>query len=316
MEGPQSVQSSVPLVVGGTVIFLAGLVVWTVVAVLVARGARPLPFVRRRPVPWQAAHVAAISAAYLLVGLLVRWVDVEWFGLPVADSAKPATGVARVGQQEVSAREHPLVILLSRSPSLGTLALCFVAAVLVAPVAEEFLFRLVLQGWLEAVETRHGRRLAWLRRLPRGSGPVVLASVVFGAMHYRAGIEEPDPRLIALQMASSAVASVVVLAFGIGLLVCSAKARAADLGFVWRRLPHDMGLGVAVFFGFAAMIYLLRAMLSVRLGENVADPLVLFLFAMILGTLYFRTHRLVPSIALHMSLNLTSLTMAWFGAGT
>ena len=39
---------------------------------------------------------------------------------------------------------------------------------------------------------------------------------------------------------------------------------------------------------------------------------VLFFFALALGTLYYRTHSVVAPIVLHMALNVTSLTMAWF----
>jgi len=51
--------------------------------------------------------------------------------------------------------------------------------------------------------------------------------------------------------------------------------------------------------------------LSARFPANVADPLTLFLFSLILGTLYYRTHRILPAIVLHMTLNFTSLTLAW-----
>jgi membrane protease YdiL (CAAX protease family) len=35
---------------------------------------------------------------------------------------------------------------------------------------------------------------------------------------------------------------------------------------------------------------------------------------LVLGLLYYRTHRIVPSVVLHMSLNLTTLAMAWLAA--
>jgi len=39
----------------------------------------------------------------------------------------------------------------------------------------------------------------------------------------------------------------------------------------------------------------------------------LFFFALVLGTLYYRTHRLLPLIVLHAALNGTSLLLAWLG---
>ena len=48
--------------------------------------------------------------------------------------------------------QHPLVQLVIEEPSPSLLAVAFVAAVIVAPVCEEIIFRLLLQGWLEKLE--------------------------------------------------------------------------------------------------------------------------------------------------------------------
>ena len=55
--------------------------------------------------------------------------------------------------------KHPLVeMVISGEPNLGVVFLASIAAVVVAPVSEEILFRLLLQGWLEKFEHR------WVRR--------------------------------------------------------------------------------------------------------------------------------------------------------
>jgi membrane protease YdiL (CAAX protease family) len=45
------------------------------------------------------------------------------------------------------------------------------------------------------------------------------------------------------------------------------------------------------------------------------DPIPIFFFAIALGLLYNRTHRALPSIAVHMALNAASLAMvlSWRG---
>jgi membrane protease YdiL (CAAX protease family) len=53
--------------------------------------------------------------------------------------------------------QHPFVDLLSNDPRFGYLLPIGVAALLAAPLAEEFFFRLVLQGWLERLMTRGSR---------------------------------------------------------------------------------------------------------------------------------------------------------------
>ena len=61
------------------------------------------------------------------------------------------------------------------------------------------------------------------------------------------------------------------------------------------------------FAGLAAPIYGIQVVLLELLPSDfVPDPITLFLFALALGTLYHRTHRVVPAITLHMALNGTT----------
>lgn len=70
--------------------------------------------------------------------------------------------------------EHPIIDFLARHRDLPSLMLVGVAAVIVAPVAEEFFFRRVLQGWLEK---------AW------GAIPAVgISAVLFGLAHVGQGL--------------------------------------------------------------------------------------------------------------------------------
>jgi membrane protease YdiL (CAAX protease family) len=52
--------------------------------------------------------------------------------------------------------EHPLLESVRAHPSFATLTNVAVAALLVAPLIEEFLFRVLLQGWMERVATIRG----------------------------------------------------------------------------------------------------------------------------------------------------------------
>ena len=75
--------------------------------------------------------------------------------------------------------QHPLVELLREhmDPALATVGVF--SAVVVAPVAEEYFFRVLLQGWLERLVRPH---LRWLA--------VVLSAECFAAVHWSHG---PDP---------------------------------------------------------------------------------------------------------------------------
>ena len=293
---------SLALVVAGYVGLLAAVVVWMAVAARARRGLPVIPYVWRRPVPWNAIHVIAILLLYLGLAVASQRSAIWLFDLPVVDA--PAAV-----QPD---KPHLVVTLLRESHTPATLLLCFISVVVVAPIVEEFVFRVVLQGWLEAVEMRLRRQIPALRRLIPGAAPVVLISLLFGGMHYRIGNAQPDPRVIAHLMAGDTAARVVTLLLAIGLLRWGAGAKAEDLGLVREKLFPDARLGILAFLGIGVLIYSLKIFLARFLPQNVADPLVMFVFAAILGTLYCRTHRIAAAIVLHLVLNLTSLTMEWF----
>ena len=81
------------------------------------------------------------------------------------------------GLDQLVPYRHPIIDFLSEHRDPLSLAMVFVSAVVVAPIAEEFFFRGVLQGWLH-------------KRLPefRGLGAIALASLAFGLAHVGQGL--------------------------------------------------------------------------------------------------------------------------------
>jgi membrane protease YdiL (CAAX protease family) len=86
--------------------------------------------------------------------------------------------------------KHPLVELMETRPNLAVMILATVMAVGVAPLFEEFVFRVLLQGWLEDQQVRLRERRAASGDERPGFAPIVVASVVFAALHMGHG---PDP---------------------------------------------------------------------------------------------------------------------------
>jgi membrane protease YdiL (CAAX protease family) len=86
--------------------------------------------------------------------------------------------------------EHPLAKLAKEQPEIGTLALATVSAVAVAPIVEEFLFRVVLQGWFEKWEALWRQGTSTTHALPPGLLSNVIVAAIFGLMHWGHG---PDP---------------------------------------------------------------------------------------------------------------------------
>ena len=277
----------------------------TAVVLRVRRGLPVVPYQPRRRVPWKVTDLVFVLVAGQVLGLCVVGADNLWFSR-LADADAP------IESGERSDGAHPLLVLLEADGSFRALLLVCVCAVVVAPIVEEFFFRLLFQGWLEAKEGHLRRQSKVLRRLTPGTLPVLTASLLFGAIHYRPLPTPDDPKVLVHMLASGAVARVLTMAFALWLVRSRAGATAADLGFDREKLLADVRLGLVAFAAVAAIVYAMKIALEVALPQNpINDPIALVFFAAVLGTLYYRTHRIVPSIVLHMALNATSIAMAW-----
>ncbi|TVS20464.1 MAG: CPBP family intramembrane metalloprotease [Planctomycetaceae bacterium] len=67
--------------------------------------------------------------------------------------------------------EHPLIKLLQERPDPIFLGITAFAAVIVAPVAEEYFFRVLVQGWLHKLHCSGGAISSWIRIPPRSDAP-------------------------------------------------------------------------------------------------------------------------------------------------
>jgi membrane protease YdiL (CAAX protease family) len=281
--------------------------VWAMLAARWRQGRPAVPYQPRRRAPWGAWELVLIVAFYVMAYWLTFALAGAVFG------AGPASGtVGQVGNlphDKESTAAHVVAQLLAEN-NVWVLLLCVVAAAIVAPVAEEFFFRVLLQGWLEARERRWRR---WLR-VSRGVVPIVPTALIFAAMHFRRSAPPASARELMLGVASNTVASIVALAFAIAWLRQCVGATAADFGWTPRKLWGDIVLGLAAFGAIAAPLYVMQLAFRLLLPESIApDPLPLFFFALVLGILYYRTHRIVPLVVLHAALNATSLVLTWLG---
>jgi membrane protease YdiL (CAAX protease family) len=288
-------------------IAVACVVVWAWVLERWWRGQDVVAYQARLPVPWHLGDLAWIVLFYLTM-------EVGAFKL-AGDLLGPG-GMQAVGGS--SADKSSAVHIISQLIAEGNawvLLLCGISAIIVAPATEEFFFRVLLQGWLEALQHRWRRHVPTLRRLvPLGAGPIVLTSLVFARMHFRVDSPTYSAAFLVLLLALDGVAKVVSLVFAIVFLRWRAGATAADLGWAPQKLVGDVELGFTSFLAVAVPVYAMQAVLSARLPAYIApDPIPLFFFAVALGFLYFRTHRIVPLIILHAIFNGASLAMATLG---
>ncbi len=265
-----------------------------------------LKFERRRPAPWRASDMIIVLSIYVVLQLAAFASVRAWLGPEITQSP--------VMYDVEDANNAHLVARLVIKGSGWILLLCGFSAVVVAPIVEEFMFRVVLQGYLEGAQWRYRKLLPTLRMLMPGAvGPILLTSLLFGGMHFRCKMPPMDPRFLIGVMTGATVASLLTAACTIVVLRVRAGATAADLGWAPRKFFRDFALGLAAFLALAVPVYVLKIVSGQLLPDYIsADPFPLFVLSLALGTIYYYTHRIVPAIVAHMSLNATSLAMAWF----
>ena len=278
--------------------------VWIWLAVRASRGVPSLPYQPRRQVPWQGLDVLLVFGLFYLLPALVAEISAPWFQI---DFAPPAAG-----DETPLDAEHPLTKLLIEGPNAGILVLAVFSAIVVAPIVEEFLFRVVLQGWFESLERRFRRQM---RHIAPGAIPIVLSSLPFAAVHFRSAAPTPPVDVIVFLVAVRTVASLLTLGLAVAWLRFRTKATFADLGVVPRKLPEDVKIGLVAYLAVTVPIYLVLYSAHILAGlflpsTFVVDPLPLLLLALTLGTLCYRTRRVGSAIVLHTVFNATAVLMA------
>jgi membrane protease YdiL (CAAX protease family) len=167
--------------------------------------------------------------------------------------------------------EHPLIEMLKKNPSSRFFALSGFAAVIVAPLVEEYFFRVLLQGWFERLAI--GGDSSW--------------RIFFGG-------RKPSDRTNADAPAADPT-SMNVEASGNQIAALPESEKALDVASRIPRWP----------------IVVSAALFAASHASNGPDPVPLFVLALGLGYLYQTTRRILPSIIVHFLLNGATLLMMW-----
>lgn len=115
-------------------------------------------------VPWVLAWTTGAKARSFGID---RGSIVRFFGTGIAWGVMmfPVIFLVNAGVMKlIGSKEHPVAELMKGDRSASYLAFSFFSVVIVAPLAEELFFRVILQGWLEKVaagltQLRRGERL-------------------------------------------------------------------------------------------------------------------------------------------------------------
>jgi membrane protease YdiL (CAAX protease family) len=170
---------------------------------------------------------------------------------------------------------HELIKMLTeKKPSPIVMALAAVTVVVVAPVCEEIVFRLLLQGFLESWEFKRAcRRESVSADSNRDEPQEVLEPV--GGEESKLANAEPCHRLDSTLIEEAPPRGIAGLSFGVVPIFVS-----------------------SVFFALAHFGY----------GP---EPVPLFFLAIVLGYVYQRTHRILPSIVTHALFNAFAMFILW-----
>ncbi len=290
--------------------FAACAVAWAAIFERLVSGKPVLPYQPRRRVPWQFWDLLAVLFFYIAGVIIV--IHLAQYFFPLESSAPPHK--TATGQTSTI---NPIIQVLAVKNWVA-LFLCGTTAVLVAPVAEEFFFRVLLQGWMEKVERTWRRRLPMLRRwMPPGAMPIFISSIIFAGQHFRQETPVLNVELLMLLLACDSIVKILAIIFSVVYLHWRVGATAVDFGWAPKIILADVRLGLIAFMAIAVPIFgSLIIALQLLPKEIAPDPIPIFFFAIALGLLYNRTHRAAPSIAVHMALNATSLAMVFlWGTG-
>lgn len=170
--------------------------------------------------------------------------------------------------------EHPLIKMLAKGdPDWALMVAATVAAVVIAPVCEEVMFRLLLQGWLEKWEAKS---VGLLEPLSEPLAATDESAPADAAIIDDATADTAPPEITERLIASPPTRGFAGLPFGLMPIAAS-----------------------SLLFGLAHFGY----------GP---EPIPLFLLALSLGYVYFRTHRIVPSIVAHAIFNSFAMLQLWW----
>ena len=264
------------------------------------------------------------------IGLsLVRWRANVMLGAGAFFVAIPVVfGTFELTQRIFPVRSHPIEALARDSLAWYEWLFLFAQVVFFAPIAEEWLFRGILQGWLRRTNLLGHAMLLWVT-----IGWFALNSIA-GASADKAKVDaEPRwdqyaPLVFGCLLGGVYAAGALwlyrpVLTRGLRVFTDGPAgiANAPDLwtsnlfeaeGYERRTLPwSEFGPAWPAWKDANARLAIVGSAMAFALAHPWPTPIPLFLLALVLGWLTYRTQNLVPAMVLHGLFNLLSFLVLW-----
>lgn len=182
---------------------------------------------------------------------------------------------------------HPLIEAVQRDPSKYLVLAVYFSAVISAPIFEELVYRLLLQGGLERWEDEF---IDW----PYSRRRLVT--------------EEPSPGTDAMQHDESAGESPPATPHRTAPGAEHVQEHLFQEEQIAPALLCASGAVIGLRHGWAPILASSFLFALAHLGAG-ASPIALFVFALFLGYVYQRTHRILPSVVAHLVMNFISVSM-------
>ena len=256
-----------------------------------------IPEIEKPSVPWTILDVVLFLGLWLGLQLFVSVV------IGVVLVATHSHDQLRAQAAGGEGYQHPVTQMIQMGKDAPIILLvAFVSVVVVAPIVEEFLFRFILQGWLEAKLLQF--------RIPCASGiAITITSLFFALIHAGDSGNLGVWPLFFLFLASS-VMNVLLLLFGIIYLALLRNVNFIDYLFGTERFFRPGFIAVA---GYCTLGILFCQGFGILLGYMYKDvnvtPIPIFFFALMLGTLYSKTKNLSYCILFHTCLNAVAMVL-------
>ena len=228
-----------------------------------------------KSVPWKGVDV--------LLFLILFWGMALWCFCSgyIAAFSSPHSHLSWNAQLTKAGINEPVFLLFA-----------FLSIVVVAPIVEEFIFRLLFQGWLEAKFKQF--------RIPYASGiAIVIASFVFTVSHFSFIFAIPMHYFV--MTVTHVILGISLFTFGIVYLVRKRNIKITQFPF---RTKRFFRLRFFVNTGCCLLVILLSFMVYLLPFCYVGRYLLaVFLFSLIVGVVYRRSNNLLYCILLHALYN-------------
>lgn len=189
---------------------------------------------------------------------------------------------------------HPIIELVLANPSMEFFVAAGFSAVIVAPIVEEFVFRVLIQGWCEKLASFRGDPtvllLGRLRLHEQAdiAGAAAETTQDVGASDPTVPQDDNKPHASPVEEETTEEDPTIH----------------EEATITTQHMPSEDQPCVAVWPIFAS-----ATMFALMHYSHGPDPIPLFFFALGLGYLYRQTHRILPCIVVHFLLNALSLGM-------